>query len=93
MGTVDVAFLVEGEVLTRRCRPHAWSNPNEDVWRDPLLANDPIERRRRAVGGIGHKPLGLDFEAFLGALDHLFGRAHFGLADRAGASTSMMLGL
>jgi hypothetical protein len=30
------------------------------------------------------EPLGLDAEAFLGALDHRLGRAHLGLADGAG---------
>jgi hypothetical protein len=50
---------------------------------DPLLVDQPVEVRRRPVGRIGSEPLGLDVEAFLGALDHGLGRAHFRLTDGA----------
>ena len=62
---VDVALLVEGEVLAREGAVFALGFVDDgDVRCDPLFVDKPIEVRRRAVGRIGSEPLGLDAEAF-----------------------------
>ena len=62
---VDVALLVEGEVLAREGAVFALGLVDDgDVRRDLLVVDEPIEVRRRTVGRIGSEPLGLDAEAF-----------------------------
>jgi hypothetical protein len=81
----DVTRLVEGEVLAREgavvsldlsmtgmCGAILFSLTSQ-----LRCAADPYCRIRSQL-------LGLDVEAFLGALDHGLGRAHLGLADGAG---------
>jgi len=68
---VHIALLVEREVypaerpiLTLRLIDH------RDVRRNLLIVDEPVEVCPRSVGRIGRVPLGLEIEAFLGALDH-----------------------
>ena len=51
--------------------------------RDLLLYDQPVQHRRRSVGGIRGEPLRLEAEALFGALQHGSRSAYLGLADRA----------
>ena len=54
-----------------------------DMWRDPLLLDQPVQHGGRAIGGISGEPLRLETEALFGSLHHRPCRANLGLADSA----------
>src|SRR5882762_3481017 len=51
--------------------------------RNPLGLDEPVKRRRRAVGTVSSEPVGPETKSLGGALDHGSGCAHLGLPDRA----------
>src|SRR6476620_1028624 len=54
-----------------------------DVRRDLLVFDQPVQHRRRSIGGVRREPLRLEPKSHLGALQHGPGRANLGLANGA----------
>ena len=54
-----------------------------DVRRDLLVFDQPVQHRRRSIGGVRREPLRLETKSLLGALEHGPGRANLGLANGA----------
>src|SRR5262245_34736463 len=68
---IDVPILVEGKVLSAQRAIFALGFLNDrNVRSDPLLVDDPVERRRRSVGSVRCKTFGLQAEALFGAANH-----------------------
>src|SRR5262249_30258084 len=68
---IDVPILVEVKLLPAQRTIFALGFLNDwNVRSDPLLVDDPIERRRRSVGSVRCKTFGLHAKALFGAANH-----------------------
>ena len=81
---IGIGAFVIAEVLPRE-GPILALGPVEDgdVRGDLLLLDEPVQHRRRPVGGIAREPLRPEAESFFGPLNHRSGGTHLGLADGA----------
>src|SRR5437879_1644152 len=77
LGIVSEIAAREGAILSRRLVD------DRDVRRDLLVLDEPVQHRRRSVGGIRNEPLRLETKALLGSLQHGPRRADLGLAHGA----------
>src|SRR6516162_4447034 len=81
---IDVPILVEGKVLSAQRAIFVLGFLNDrNVRSDPLLVDDPVERRRRSVRSVRCKTFGLQAEALLGPANHRLHGADLRLANGA----------
>src|SRR5215468_1813989 len=81
---IDVPILVEGKVLSAQPAIFALGFLNDrNVRSDPLLVDDPVQRRRRSVGSVRCKTFGLQAEALFSAVNHRLHGADLCLANGA----------
>ena len=68
----------------RRCHHLASIYRTQDMWRDALLLDQPVQHRSRPISSIPDKPLWLEIKTLFGPLDHGLCCADLGLANGAG---------